>query len=182
MLQTQTQHVFSHQHQYPADPSWLQHQQQQQQQQQQQHHQAQHHPHQAQQQHSSLVAQQHAQVQAAAAAAAAAQQQHYNRIAMAGNPAAGNPAQGAGAGGLSGDGALPGAVSVMDGGISDENRKVFIWVAELLDPNRREAALMELSKKREQVPELALVIWHSFGMNCFLYVATTSWMLTSWSL
>jgi hypothetical protein len=24
---------------------------------------------------------------------------------------------------------------------------------------------MELSKKREQVPELALVIWHSFGMN-----------------
>lgn len=57
-----------------------------------------------------------------------------------------------------------GAVSVMDGGITDENRKVFIWVAELLDPNRREAALMELSKKREQVPELALVIWHSFGM------------------
>jgi hypothetical protein len=33
-----------------------------------------------------------------------------------------------------------------------------------LDPTRREAALMELSKKREQVPELALVIWHSFGM------------------
>lgn len=56
-------------------------------------------------------------------------------------------------------------VSVMDGGISEENRKVFIWVAELLDPARREAALMELSKKREQVPELALVIWHSFGMT-----------------
>lgn len=151
MLQTQAQHVFSHQHQYPqADPSWLQHQQQ-------QHQAQQHHP--AQQQH---LAQQHAQVQAAAAAAAAAQQQHYNRIAMAGN--AGNPAQGAGAGGMNGDGTLPGAVSVMDGGISEENRKVFIWVAELLDPNRREAALMELSKKREQVPELALVIWHSFGM------------------
>ncbi|GAT27061.1 cell differentiation protein [Aspergillus luchuensis] len=153
MLQTQTQHVFSHQHQYPqADPTWLQ---------QQQHHQT--HPHQAQQPHSSLVAQQHAQVQAAAAAAAAAQQQHYTRIAMAGNAGAGNSAQGAGAGGIGGDGALPGAVSVMDGGISDENRKVFIWVAELLDPSRREAALMELSKKREQVPELALVIWHSFG-------------------
>ncbi|PLB42517.1 Rcd1-like cell differentiation family protein [Aspergillus candidus] len=166
MLQTQAQHVFSHQHQYPqADPSWLQHQQQQQQQQQhqqQQHHQAQHHPHQAQQQHSSLVAQQHAQVQAAAAAAAAAQQQHYNRIAMVGN--AGNPGQGAGAGGIGADGSLPGSVSMVDGGISDENRKVFIWVAELLDPNRREAALMELSKKREQVPELALVIWHSFGV------------------
>ncbi|KAI9040449.1 Rcd1-like cell differentiation family protein [Aspergillus affinis] len=160
MLQTQTSHVFSHQHQYPqADPSWLQ---QQQQQQQQQHHQAQHHPHQAQQH--SIVAQQHAQVQAAAAAAAAAQQQHYNRIAMASNPSGANPAQGAGAGAIGGDASMPGAVSVMDGGISDENRKVFIWVAELLDPNRREAALMELSKKREQVPELALVIWHSFGV------------------
>ncbi|RJE24188.1 cell differentiation protein Rcd1 [Aspergillus sclerotialis] len=156
MLQTQAQHVFSHQHQFPqADPSWLQHQQQQQQ------HQAQHHP--AQQQH---LAQQHAQVQAAAAAAAAAQQQHYSRIAMAGT--AGNPTQGAGAGAMNGDGALPGAVSVMDGGISEENRKVFIWVAELLDPNRRETALMELSKKREQVPELALVIWHSFGVMASL--------------
>ena len=48
-------------------------------------------------------------------------------------------------------------------GIGEENRKVLVWVTELLDPNRREAALMELSKKREQVPELALVIWHSFG-------------------
>lgn len=161
MLQTQSQHVFSHQHQYPqADAAWLQHQQQQQQQQ----HQAQHHPHQA-QQHSTLVAQQHAQVQAAAAAAAAAQQQHYNRIAMAGTTAANNSAQGVGAGGVGGDGALPGAMSMIDGGVSDENRKVFIWVAELLDPNRRETALMELSKKREQVPELALVIWHSFGRD-----------------
>ncbi|KAL3434627.1 cell differentiation family, Rcd1-like-domain-containing protein [Aspergillus tetrazonus] len=162
MLQTQSQHVFSHQHQYPqADAAWLQHQQQQ--------HQAQHHPHQA-QQHSSLVAQQHAQVQAAAAAAAAAQQQHYSRITMAGtgamtnNAAASNTAQGLGVGGVGGDGALSSAMSMIDGGVSDENRKVFIWVAELLDPNRREAALMELSKKREQVPELALVIWHSFGV------------------
>ncbi|KAJ5815024.1 hypothetical protein N7474_006801 [Penicillium riverlandense] len=154
MLQAQSQHVFSHQHQYPqADPSWLQHQQQQQQ------HQAQH-PHQPQhqQQHASLVAQQHAQVQAAAAAAQ--QQQHYGRLAMTGN-GVGNPAQG-GAGGM-GEAGLSN-VSVMDGGISEENRKVFIWVAELLDPARREAALMELSKKREQVPELALVIWHSFGV------------------
>jgi CCR4-NOT transcription complex subunit 9 len=157
MLQAQSQHVFSHQHQYPqADPSWLQHQQQQQQQ---QHHQAQPHS-QHQHQHASLVAQQQAQVQAAAAAA---QQQHYGRLAMSGNGAA-NPAQGAGGvAGMNGEG-LANAVSVMDGGISEENRKVFIWVAELLDPARRETALMELSKKREQVPELALVIWHSFGM------------------
>lgn len=53
----------------------------------------------------------------------------------------------------------------IDGGVSEENRKVLVWVAELLDPNRRESALMELSKKREQVPELALIIWHSFGMS-----------------
>lgn len=65
---------------------------------------------------------------------------------------------------MAAENALTTAASAMDGGISEENRKVFIWVAELLDPNRREAALMELSKKREQVPELALVIWHSFGV------------------
>jgi CCR4-NOT transcription complex subunit 9 len=152
MLQTQTQHVFSHQHQYPqAEPSWL-HQQQQQQQ---HHHQAQHH-------------QQHAQAQAqaqAAAAAAAAQQQHYNRIAMAGGngTAAGSQAQGS-ANSAAGLSAEASSISGIDGSISEESRKVFIWVAELLDPNRRETALMELSKKREQVPELALVIWHSFGM------------------
>ncbi|CAG8170232.1 unnamed protein product [Penicillium nalgiovense] len=81
---------------------------------------------------------------------------------MSGN-GAGNPAQGAGGAGMGGDG-MSNAVSAMDGGISEENRKVFIWVAELLDPARRESALMELSKKREQVPELALVIWHSFGV------------------
>ncbi|KAJ5217332.1 hypothetical protein N7468_010340 [Penicillium chermesinum] len=155
MLQAQSQHLFSHQHQYPqADPSWLQHQQHQPQP---QHHQAQPHP-QHPQQHA-LVAQQHAQVQAAAAAA---QQQHYGRLAMSGNGAA-NTAQSAGAVGSMGGEGLSN-VSVMDGGISEENRKVFIWVAELLDPARREAALMELSKKREQVPELALVIWHSFGV------------------
>jgi CCR4-NOT transcription complex subunit 9 len=56
------------------------------------------------------------------------------------------------------------ASSGMDQQLSDENRKVLQWVAELLDPARREGALMELSKKREQVPELALVLWHSFGV------------------
>lgn len=168
MLQTQTQHVFSHQHQYPqAEPSWL-HQQQQQQQQQQQHHQAQHHQQQQQQQHSSLAAQQHAQAQAAAAAAVA-QQQHYNRIAMTGGngAAVGNQGQNAGNGnsaGMNADGLSLSVGAGIDGNVSEESRKVSIWVAELLDPSRRETALMELSKKREQVPDLALVIWHSFGM------------------
>jgi CCR4-NOT transcription complex subunit 9 len=97
---------------------------------------------------------------------------------MAGNGASGNAAQGAGTAALNGENALSGAVSVMDGGISDENRKVFIWVAELLDPNRREAALMELSKKREQVPELALVIWHSFGMTSRLSTCCSAECIT----
>jgi CCR4-NOT transcription complex subunit 9 len=38
------------------------------------------------------------------------------------------------------------------------------YIADLLNENTREAALLELSKKREQVPELALILWHSFGM------------------
>jgi CCR4-NOT transcription complex subunit 9 len=42
------------------------------------------------------------------------------------------------------------------------------YIADLLSENTREAALLELSKKREQVPELALILWHSFGME-FLY-------------
>lgn len=46
----------------------------------------------------------------------------------------------------------------------EENKRVLQWVADLMEPSRRETALMELSKKREQVPELALVLWHSFGV------------------
>ena len=52
-----------------------------------------------------------------------------------------------------------------EGNFLEENRRVLGWVAELLNGNSRETALMELSKKREQVPELALIIWHSFGRN-----------------
>lgn len=51
-----------------------------------------------------------------------------------------------------------------EGSWIEENRRVLGWVAELLNGNSRETALMELSKKREQVPELAMIIWHSFGM------------------
>ena len=48
--------------------------------------------------------------------------------------------------------------------ISEENRRVLEWIAQVLNANTRESALLELSKKREQVPELALILWHSFGM------------------
>ena len=47
---------------------------------------------------------------------------------------------------------------------SAEERRVLEWVAQLMNPNMRESALLELSKKREQFPQLALILWHSFGM------------------
>ena len=130
------QHVFSHQHQYPGEPSWVQQHQQQ----------STHHP----QQHPNIAAQQHA-AHAAAAAAAAAQQQHYNRIQGNNNNSNVQAAE------------MARQNNPVDGTVSEENKKVLEWVADLMDNSRRETALMELSKKREQVPELALIIWHSFG-------------------
>lgn len=51
------------------------------------------------------------------------------------------------------------------GGIASENDKVYLLVAELCNPDTREAALLELSKKREQFDDLALVLWHAFGKS-----------------
>lgn len=45
-----------------------------------------------------------------------------------------------------------------------EEEKIFIMVTELLDPETREQALLELSKKRETYEDLALVLWGGFGM------------------
>ncbi|KAK7634569.1 cell differentiation family, Rcd1-like-domain-containing protein [Phyllosticta citricarpa] len=132
------QHVFSHQYQHPPT-DWPQ-----------THHSS----------HTHHAAQQHAQAQAAAAAAAAAQQQHYNRIAASNNASAA-----AGMGGMAA--AAHDQGMTVDQGVSEENRRVLEWIAQLLNPATRETALLELSKKREQVPELALILWHSFGM-CML--------------
>ncbi|KAK4956987.1 RNA-binding protein, CCR4-NOT complex subunit Rcd1 [Elasticomyces elasticus] len=105
-------------------------------------------------QHSHHAAQ-HAQAQAAAAAAAAAaQQQHYGRIAptpSSNMPQMNNTDHTQGFGGP-------------DQGMTEENRRVLEWIAQMMNANTRETALMELSKKREQVPELALILWHSFGV------------------
>lgn len=92
---------------------------------------------------------QHAQ-QAAAAAASAAQQQHYNRIAANHNSSGPSIAS------------THGQEPLMDN-VSEENRRTLAFIADLLNEDTREAALLELSKKREQVPELALILWHSFG-------------------
>ncbi|CAI5445446.1 unnamed protein product [Caenorhabditis angaria] len=37
------------------------------------------------------------------------------------------------------------------------------WIEDLKDPRKREEALLELSKKRDSVPELPVWLWHSFG-------------------
>lgn len=44
-----------------------------------------------------------------------------------------------------------------------EREKIFQWIAELGSQDTRENALLELSKKREVVPDLAPMLWHSFG-------------------
>ena len=95
--------------------------------------------------------QSHHHQQAAAAAASAAQQQHYNRIAANHNT---NPPSIISAHGQD--------TSMMDN-VTEENRRTLAFIADLLNEDTREAALLELSKKREQVPELALILWHSFG-------------------
>ncbi|KAI9835027.1 MAG: Cell differentiation protein rcd1 [Sclerophora amabilis] len=163
--QSQPQHhQQQQQQQQPPQPPPPQHQQQQQQQHQQpqqhQQHQHQHQHQQHQHQQSQPQPQQphgsgqaHAHTQFAAAAAAHAQQQHYNRIAANHNNSVSS---------VTSDNSS--STAVMDSGLSEESRRVLGWIAELMNGNSREAALLELSKKREQVPELALILWHSFGV------------------
>eukprot|EP01116_Phalansterium_solitarium_P008637 TRINITY_DN22581_c0_g1_i1.p1 TRINITY_DN22581_c0_g1~~TRINITY_DN22581_c0_g1_i1.p1 ORF type:complete len:393 (-),score=77.97 TRINITY_DN22581_c0_g1_i1:343-1473(-) len=46
---------------------------------------------------------------------------------------------------------------------------IYNLVLELTNPDKREIALLELSKKREAVPDLAPILWHSFGtIACLL--------------
>lgn len=47
----------------------------------------------------------------------------------------------------------------------NEESKIYALVIDLLDSQTRESALLELSKKREQYDDLALVLWHSFGTS-----------------
>jgi CCR4-NOT transcription complex subunit 9 len=50
-----------------------------------------------------------------------------------------------------------------NGDAGDEDGKIYNLVIDLMEPGSREGALLELSKKREQYDDLALVLWHSFG-------------------
>ncbi|KAK5626431.1 hypothetical protein RRF57_002146 [Xylaria bambusicola] len=58
--------------------------------------------------------------------------------------------------------------------LTEDNRRTMGFVADLLNETTREAALLELSKKREQVPELAMILWHSFGKSNTLTTNDTS--------
>ena len=49
------------------------------------------------------------------------------------------------------------------GGSNVDREKIYAWIIELSSPETREAALLELSKKREVVSDLAPMLWHSFG-------------------
>ncbi|KAF9580927.1 Cell differentiation protein rcd1 [Lunasporangiospora selenospora] len=51
---------------------------------------------------------------------------------------------------------------------SVEDEKIYHLILELTHPVNREQALLELSKKREQFEELALVLWHSYGVMAAL--------------
>jgi len=42
--------------------------------------------------------------------------------------------------------------------------KIYALVLDLINPEKKEEALLELSKRRETVPDLAPILWHSFGI------------------
>jgi CCR4-NOT transcription complex subunit 9 len=46
---------------------------------------------------------------------------------------------------------------------SQGDQEKFSLVLELTDPETREGALLELSKRRESFGDLAPILWHSFG-------------------
>ncbi|CAK9296551.1 unnamed protein product [Gordionus sp. m RMFG-2023] len=46
---------------------------------------------------------------------------------------------------------------------SIDRDKVCQWINDLCNPDTRETALLELSKRRESLPDLAPLLWHSFG-------------------
>eukprot|EP00096_Caligus_rogercresseyi_P008682 TRINITY_DN2799_c0_g1_i1.p1 TRINITY_DN2799_c0_g1~~TRINITY_DN2799_c0_g1_i1.p1 ORF type:complete len:356 (+),score=134.87 TRINITY_DN2799_c0_g1_i1:72-1139(+) len=65
---------------------------------------------------------------------------------------------------LSGGGPPPPGVSAgANPGNGVEREKIFVWITELSSSETRESALLELSKKREVVPDLAPMLWHSYG-------------------
>lgn len=54
-----------------------------------------------------------------------------------------------------------------------DREKIYQWINELSSPETRENALLELSKKRESVPDLAPMLWHSCGTIAALLQVST---------
>ena len=46
---------------------------------------------------------------------------------------------------------------------SEQQQVLYPLIFKLSVPDQRETALLELSKRREDFPELAPILWHSFG-------------------
>ncbi|VDM43247.1 unnamed protein product [Toxocara canis] len=44
-----------------------------------------------------------------------------------------------------------------------DKEQVYQWILDLGDPKKREQSAVELSRRRETVPDLAIWLWHSFG-------------------
>lgn len=120
------------------------------------------------------AAPQHQYAHSQSAAGLAQQQQHYGRMNQNGN---GNAAAASLAQNLN-IARENESIFNPDNSISDENRKVLEWISQVLNANTRESALLELSKKREQVPELALILWHSFGMDSISHMNRSGKVLT----
>ena len=165
---SQQQHVFSHRHHQfqQNDPPWIHGQAG-------AHHHHHHHHHQQppQPQHVNHMPhqQQHPQVQAAGALGVTAPQNPYGRAAANSTASSTGNGYGPGHGAHSLSSDLGSGGGSLDGNFADEHKRLVNWVAELLNGGSREQALMELSKKREQVPELAMIIWHSFGESRTLW-------------
>lgn len=63
---------------------------------------------------------------------------------------------------------LPGAHQIHYAHQAPEEARIHQLIVDLMEPALRETALLELSKKREQFDDLALVLWHSFGIMAIL--------------
>lgn len=92
-------------------------------------------------------------------------QQHYNRL-----PANSNASTTASLGGITSSDHVTSLANATEQTASEEQRRMLEWIAQLLSPATRETALLDLSKKREQVSELALILWHSFG-TCYTHIS-----------
>lgn len=63
-----------------------------------------------------------------------------------------------------------------------DREKIYQWINELSSPETRENALLELSKKRESVTDLAPMLWHSCGtIAALLQVPVNHLMLTEFN-